>query len=324
MYSTKEDYRKAWESAYFDDSPIPLNIDLELASVCNLECPFCFIADKAFDSMIREKGSDGKSKRRLMPKEMALKIIDQAAEIGVPALKFNWRGESTLHHDYSEIIKHAAKRQFHELLVNTNANCQEKSIDGLMAATKVMVSLDSMVPETYAKMRVGGSLNLALEVIAELVRRKHPNLWVRRVITRENKQEQFTQQVKERFPEGVKVSEHFCFDRNEKERHEAAECGHETLGVEAEIARTFCGYPAQRVVVASSGLCYPCCIDLHEQMPVGNINTQTIDEIWNGVPMRMLRRELRAGVYKSDACKNCQSWMSYKAPQREFVQDREA
>jgi radical SAM protein with 4Fe4S-binding SPASM domain len=330
MYAAKKAYRAAWDAAYTQDPPIPLNVDLELASVCNLECPFCFIADKKFDEMIRQPSADGKSRRRLMPTELAMRVIDQAADIGVPALKFNWRGESTLHPDYSQIIKYASdqdtdsdlcpccdgtKPAFHELLVNTNANCPDKSLDGLMAATKVMVSLDSLVPETYAKMRVGGKLERAKEVIKELIQRKHPNLWVRRVITKENREEPFKRMVLDTFGQYPHVSEHHVFDRNEADRHSS--------DYQHDLKRTYCGYPSQRIVVSSSGLCYPCCIDLHEAMPVGDINRQSLGDIWNGAAMGNLRAELRQDHFRSSACQTCQSWMAYQAPQREFVQDVE-
>ncbi len=125
IYSTFQEYRQAWDHAYTNDPPIPLNVDIELASVCNLECPFCFISDKSFDKQIRQIASDGKSKRRLMNTDLALKIIDQAASIGVPALKFNWRGESTIHHDYSKILCYAvsSKRLIEKL-------CQYKYCSG--------------------------------------------------------------------------------------------------------------------------------------------------------------------------------------------------
>lgn len=332
MYKNRDEYRDAWKNAYTVDPSIPLNVDIELASVCNLTCPFCFISDSKFEEMIRLPSMDGKSRRRLMPKELAFKIIDEAAALGVPALKFNWRGESTIHPDYSEIVRYAAEQmrrcschgfghhpeplpRFLDLLVNTNANCPDKSLDGLMAATKVMVSLDSLVPETYAKMRVGGKLERAKEVIKELIRRKHPNLWVRRVITKENKEENFYAMVRDTFGDYPRVSEHFCFDRNEGDKH-STDCVH-------DLKRTYCGYPSQRIVVASSGLCYPCCIDLHEEMPVGDVNRQSLGDIWNGEPMLQLRGRLRSGIFESKACAGCQSWMAYSSPKRDFVQDVE-
>ncbi len=332
-YETHADYRTAWENASLEDPLIPLNVDIELASTCNLRCPSCFIPDPKFEEFISQKSSDGRSLRRLMPKEMAFKIIDQCAEIGVPALKFNWRGESTLHPDYSEILKYAAyhfsfpsmrnkpePKEFMELLANTNANCSDHAIDGLMATTKCMVSLDSMNPETYKTMRVGGDLEKAKAVIWELVRRGHPNLWIRRVLTKVNAKEDFFEQVKKEWGNKVKVSEHYCFDRNVQESHELSGCDHDE-----NTKRKYCGYPSQRMVVTSRGFCYPCCIDLKETLFMGDINQQSLVEIWNGEKFKELRKNLRSlntGAW-SDTCKNCESWMSYDVLQRGFVQDRE-
>src|SRR3972149_8035303 len=106
-------------------------------------------------------------------------------------------------------------------------------------------------------MRSGGKLERAIKVIRELVWRRHPNLWIRKVITNENKTEPFYEQVRETFGQAVHISEHFCIDRNAVATYETGECDHDTL------PRRYCSYPSQRIVVASTGLCYPCCIDLH-------------------------------------------------------------
>jgi len=226
-YDTKEEYRADWNKAGSVTPRIPLNIDLELASVCNLSCPFCFISDDSFKSMISQKSHDGKPRRRFMSTDLASKIIHEAEQLGVPALKFNWRGESTLHPDFWLILSWAANADrdylnppftkpmnpaFHEILVNTNANCSDMAIRGLMNTTKVMVSLDSMDPDTYAKMRVGGNLRRALDTIQKLTERNHSNIWVRRVITEQNKHENFYQDVREYFGDKVHVSEHPCIE----------------------------------------------------------------------------------------------------------------
>ncbi len=331
-YETHESYRHAWNSADIQDPPVPLNVDLELASTCNLRCPFCFIPDPKFEQFISQKSEDGKPLRRLMPVELAFKIIDECAEIGVPALKFNWRGESTLHPQYSEIVDAAAfwfnpkkqfsspNRPFLELLANTNANCSAYAIDGLMATTKCMISLDSMVPETYAQMRVGGKLERAKDVISELVRRGHPNIWVRRVLTKLNYKEPFFEQVKSMWGDKVHVSQHYCFDRNQRTKNEIAGCDHDD-----DLPRRYCMYPSQRLVIASTGKVYPCCIDLHETMPVGDVTRESILDIWNGNALKELRNNLRSNEKSkmSETCQNCESWMAYDAPQRNFVKDIE-
>lgn len=330
-------YRAAWDAAYKTDPTVPLNLDLELAATCNLSCPFCFWGEADFNSQMMKAGDDGRPLKRLMPADLALRLIDEAAELGIPAIKFNWRGESTLHPDYSRIIGYAAAKNvpigskmtperfnkgpaaFLDLLVNTNANCKDHAIPGLMAATKVAVSLDSCEPKTYAKMRVGGNLDRAIQVTRELIRWNHPNLWIRRVLTKENQHEPFAANVQKIFgPTGYRVSQHACFDRNADERHQVHV---EWLWKD----RLYCGYPSQRIMVAANGLCYPCCVDYDGTIPVGDVRKQTLKEVWEGETMVKLRATLRANDldHAPAACQKCTSWMAYDAPERSWVHDKE-
>lgn len=323
VFANHHTYRDAWSKAFREDPPIPLNVDLELASLCNLACPYCFWGEDDFNAKMREKGWDGIVKKRFMPTDLAKKIIDECSALGVPAIKINWRGESTLHPDFTEIVRYASNKtpRFHDLLINTNGNCPPQAIDGLSLATKVMISLDSLDPTTYPKMRVRGNLTNALNTVYALSARSHPNLWVRRVITKVNRDEDFVGKARSLFGPGVHVSEHFCFDRNVDEHHQMND------PVLAEkFDRTYCGYPSQRIMVSSSGLCYPCCVDYDETMPIGNVYKQTLGEIWHGDAMQNLRKTLRANNTEamSKTCQNCTSWMAYARPERDFVQDKEA
>jgi len=317
-YSTFKEYRKAWNGAYENTPPHPLNIDIELASICNLYCPFCFITDEKYNNMIRQTGFDGIPRRRFMPIHLAKRLIDESSEVGVPALKFNWRGESTIHPQFSEILRYASGRNFHDILINTNGNFNYNAIAGVMETTKVMISLDSMRPETYKKMRVGGNLDIAKKNINELLIKGHKNVWVRRVLTKDNFHENFYEDVKKEWGDKVKASEHYVFDRNHLEQHESAGAEHYVSN-----GRQYCGYPSQRIVIASSGLAYPCCIDTYEEMPIGDYNRQTILEIWHGEKMKKLRCELKKNHFASPICKKCTSYMAYKTFQRRSVHDKE-
>ena len=61
----------------------PLCFDIEVASICDLACAFCY----------RQYVS---TPDKIMKKELAFKLIDQASELNVPSMKFNWRGEPLL------------------------------------------------------------------------------------------------------------------------------------------------------------------------------------------------------------------------------------
>lgn len=320
-FNSREEYRAAWSLANLDDPAIPLNIDLELASICNLACPFCFYGEADWNAEMKRPAPDGKPKKRFMPATMANEIIDQAASMGVPALKMNWRGESTLHPEYHEILQYAAtrfrnirERAFFDILVNTNANCKDEAIKGLMYATKVMVSLDSTVPATYAKMRVNGDLDRAIYVTKELLKRGHGNVWVRRVVTTANQGEPFAQEVRRIFGPRVHISEHACFDRNATEHHQLND---------PRFERTYCAYPSQRIMIASDGTAFPCCVDTDGTMPMGRFPEQSLAEIWSGEPFKRLRAELRANIFTSKICRKCESWKAYKSPERDQVEDKE-
>ena len=47
-----------------------------------------------------------------MKKELAYKLIDQAADLNIPSMKFNWRGEPLLNPKLPEIIDYAKKGYF--------------------------------------------------------------------------------------------------------------------------------------------------------------------------------------------------------------------
>ena len=74
----------------------PLCVDVEVAAICDLACSFCFREYLATpDKIIDEK--------------LCFDLIDQAADLKVPSMKFNWRGEPLLNPKLPEFIKYAKK-----------------------------------------------------------------------------------------------------------------------------------------------------------------------------------------------------------------------
>lgn len=292
-------YRKAWDNAGQVTPNIPLNLDLELAATCNLKCPFCFLQNKKYD----------KPQPPLMPKGLAKMALVEAADLGVPAVKMNWRGEATIHPDFSEITDLAHQLKFKDILVNTNGNYKQDVVYGMMNCTKVMFSVDSFDRKTYAKMRKGGNLDKVLQNIQMLIQFGHRNIWVRRVLTDSNKSEDFKAAAAQNFGDKVKVAEHHVFDRAKVKA--------------VDMPRTYCLYPSQRLIVSTAGDVFPCCVDYFGEMNLGNIHHDSLKDIWNGYKIKFLRTMLKNNKFPSDQCKNCTSWMSYKAPEREKVSDKE-
>jgi len=285
MYKSYNDYREDWKNAAKQTPKIPLNVDVELSAVCNLECPFCFLQNKKYQ----------KPEPAFMPTEVAVEVINEAAKLGVPALKFNWRGEPTLHPQFNEILMYASKKNFWDIIVNTNGNFRYSKLAGLSVATKVIFSIDTFDFDLYKQMRKGGDLAKVLLNVNFLFYNKHKNIVLRRIITEENKNEDFKGIAKKLITD-VKVSEHYAFERVENKK--------------MNIPRTYCEYPSQRLVVATNGNVYPCCIDYFETMKLGNIKSDKLIDIWNSKKLVDLRSELKKGNFQG-VCANCTSWLSY-------------
>lgn len=283
-----KEYRKAWGEADKITPDIPLNIDIELSSACNLKCKFCYQANKAW-----------KIKRQFMPYEIARDIIDEAQAIGVPAIKLNWRGEPALHPKFSEIVKYA-QGKFHDVIINTNGNFTDAAISGLLCATRVIVSVDSFNMGSYLSQRVGGVYRDVMTNISKLLffrRGKNPVIELRRVITEDNRRENFKAAARAKFGNAVEVTEHNVFDRANISKCNAR--------------RKFCCQPNQRLVIGADGNVFACCVDFNERYKLGSIFREPLLELWHGDKMRALRANLKNGIIPLH-CGNCTSYSAYE------------
>lgn len=120
-------------------------IDIEVAAVCDLACPHCYRQFIATPD-------------KIMSSELVYKIIDQASELGVPSMKFNWRGEPLLHPELHKHIHYAKKKGILETIINTNATMLDEkySLRLIDSGLDILIySFDGGTKKTYEKMRPG-------------------------------------------------------------------------------------------------------------------------------------------------------------------------
>lgn len=159
-YFNKEyiNYRKKWKQQpvhsiekkiygkkFKDNNFNPLCFDLEVASVCDLACAFCY----------RQYVS---TPDKIMKRELAFKLIDQASSMKVPSMKFNWRGEPLLNPKLPEIIDYAKQKGILETIINTNATKLDKNMSEkiIKSGLDIMIySFDGGTKKIYEKMRPG-------------------------------------------------------------------------------------------------------------------------------------------------------------------------
>jgi MoaA/NifB/PqqE/SkfB family radical SAM enzyme len=68
-------------------------------------------------------------------------------------------------------------------------------------------------------------------------------------------------------------------------------------------SKHFCILPWIHIHGSSTGEAYPCCISVSEE-PVGNLRNDTVEDIWNDEPYRLMRRNMLNGMHCKE-CVNC-------------------
>lgn len=292
------EYREAWDRASEGGLTIaPLHIDLELNSTCNLRCGFCYY-------------SSGFNDHGYMSKELAESIIKQAGMLGVPAMKYQYRGEPAMRKDLPEFIKLSKDCGIMETMINTNGNCSFARLKGCIDAgiDKLIFSIDAHSKETYSQIRIRGDYDIVrnnvescLKYISEENSKTKVKVQFVQTPVNQHETDDFVSYWKDL---GAEVRTSICMPRGGKDN---------SLTIGCSGDRQYCGFPNQRLTILYDGTVLPCCAMIDREYVVGDANTESLFSIWNGDKMNKIRSELLSKNYSFlDKCLNCSCAGSYK------------
>jgi radical SAM protein with 4Fe4S-binding SPASM domain len=71
---------------------------------------------------------------------------------------------------------------------------------------------------------------------------------------------------------------------------------------EPQEGQPFCSYPFEHLYLYSDGRVGPCCMDFPDRLILGDLNTTSLEEVWNSDAVRSLRRSLT----EQRPCETCQ------------------
>jgi radical SAM protein with 4Fe4S-binding SPASM domain len=69
--------------------------------------------------------------------------------------------------------------------------------------------------------------------------------------------------------------------------------------------KVLCDFPWEKMTVSWDGHVVPCCFDYNKKYSLGDINKQSLQEIWNGEKMHALRREMMSNKVSNPLCAGC-------------------
>lgn len=291
---------------YADKLPLskPVDVSMELSSLCNMQCAYCYHSERDVPFNVG-----------YMPEEMAKKIIDSAADCGVHSLKFNWRGESTLNKAFTNIAKHAESlaggSTFIDRLSNTNfkfdASRRDEIFPGLAALTLVKISYDSMIADVFENQRVGGNWQKITDNIDAFYNYpgRKTKMALQAVRTQANYNEDLEHKLKKRWPDAIISIRDVVAGRVD------VDIDHLDTKKRA-VERKPCLQAFCRLIFDINGNAHPCCPDIKNELILGNIEKNSVREIFNAHEALRLRKNLKNGrAFKMDPCKNCSSFESY-------------
>ena len=142
-------YRIEWNSRVTarDPGSIPLNINVEVTTRCNLACTFC-----SHPALLKEQTGD-------LPIEYFEKALRESAQHGgIAAINLNGLGEPMLRRDLDEFIRVGRDYGAKDIMFHTNGTqlVSEEYIRKMIDAglDRVIVSVDSPDKATYEAMRL--------------------------------------------------------------------------------------------------------------------------------------------------------------------------
>jgi radical SAM protein with 4Fe4S-binding SPASM domain len=231
------------------------------------------------------------------------KIVNEGAKKGLCSIKLQYRGEPLLHPKIDKMVRYAKKKGILEVMFNTNAVLlNEEMANKLIDAglDKIICSVDGYTPEVYEKIRVGAKFKLVLDNIKNLQRIKReraitkPAVRVQMVDTPWN-HDQIDGYIKFWGNIADHVAVEDMNDWSDKSLKEVVVC------------REFdCPMVYQRLIVLYDGKVTICCGNIYGKLVAGDLNKQSVEEVWKGSVMQKLRRHLADGEsHRVQICAEC-------------------
>jgi MoaA/NifB/PqqE/SkfB family radical SAM enzyme len=277
------------------DAIAPPKLGVELTNYCNLACPYCSSPLK-----LRPQG--------LMQPITFSNLVRQAKACGIPWISLCGNGEPTLHPKFPSYVRQlAAATKFVELTTNWQRVNEEIIYSVLQAPVNLMhVSVDGGNKEEYESMRIGGKLERLLQnltLLKQLKKATHSLTLINiRVMLLPSQYGDEQRLLNFWRSYGDVVSKQYIFN------FDSSSYGYDTV-VYKPGAR--CTLPFKILDVNWNGN-VPLCTYSRRQtgkpdgLPIGNINENSLLEIWNGQIIRQYREGHR---YRKEEllpiCKGC-------------------
>ena len=289
---------------------MPQSISIEPTTFCNLQCPECPSGQIQFS---RPTGN--------LDVGFYKKIINQLHKKLMYFIVY-FQGEPYMNKDFFEFVKYASSLKIYtatstnaQFLNNENARLTVES--GL---DRLIISLDGTSQEMYEAYRKGGDYEEVIEGIKNIVfwkkklKSRKPYVIIQFLVFRHNENE--IDEIK-RLGKNlganevqIKPAQFYDFEKgnplipeNEKySRYKKVPDG--TFEIKGKLTN-HCFRMWHSCVITWDGLVVPCCFDKDATHLMGDLKSETFEDIWKGQKYKHFRTKILKSRKQIDICRNC-------------------
>jgi len=287
------------------NATFPSQIILDVTEFCNLACIHC-----PYVSLVKPKGKE----RHSLSPQLHDKMVREIKESGLTACRFvryTGEGETLLHPQIMDFLAAMSGIGMPTTLTTNGMLLSDERCSQLIEAgtSAVDISIDAFRPETYAKIRVGGELEIVKEGVLRLIAKNKAAGGKMKIMVSFIHQDDNTGEAEPFKTYWNEKGVDLVFVRN---LHSCAGLMQDTarmLWEKAPKPRTPCLYPWERLLLKADGLVDYCPSDWKHGSNVGNFAESTIVDIWQGPAMTALRQAHVANDFSCHPlCAKCPDW----------------
>lgn len=302
----------------------PFSVHIDVSSVCNFKCSFCFQAD---DKAMKKANL----KRGMMPLDLFKKIVDDLNEFEgkLKKIKLGNHGEPTLHPNLPEMIEYASIKGVADTIeLFTNGSKLTPELNKAMTEAglqRINISLEGLTTERYLQVAgvkqdmdklITGITHLYkvrgdCKVYIKIADRTSPLESDNHTIYTLNDDERlyffntFGNICDEIYIE--KIVPQWAETQSDKQ-NEINDTG--MYNQKIKKYKAICPFTFMYLHFNCDGTTSPCTLDWPRKVIIGDVKRQSVKEIWEGDPLRQLRiAMLKGSRSKINFCNNCSAPM---------------
>jgi len=290
-----------------DIGGMPVSLGVELTNNCNLNCPQC-----------ASGSGQMKRKRGYMDIELYKKVIRELAPY-LYNVNLYFQGEPMLHPQFFSFIGNS--QNLHTVISTNGHYLSEENCEKLARSQlkKIIVSVDGTDQETYSAYRKNGSLEIVesgLKNLKQAGEKHHSPLKteIQFLVNALNEHQiPVIKKLAKSFNATLSLKSMQIIDSNDMSfwlpslkrfrRYNKSDEGYEIRNPMPDRCARLWFNP----VITWDGNVLPCCFDKDAEYIMGNLNTDSFREIWNGPKFRIFRKSILTGRHMIDICRNCTS-----------------